>query len=114
MNKEELISKIKDTKEIDERDEEVYVKSFVYTTIITQILCIVFIIINIISSIKNGTEERISEFVSLIFIQFAFSKLYQFKMTKKMIDLILFIIFTICTILTFMNYSVYINPISVV
>ena len=52
MNKDELISRIEDTNQIDERDEHVYAKSFVYTTILTQLLCIVVIIINIISSIK--------------------------------------------------------------
>lgn len=112
MNKDELISRIKDTNQIDERDEHVYAKSFVYTTILTQLLCIVFIIINIISSIKDRTDTKISDLVSLIFIQFAFSKLYQFKMTKKKLDLILCIVYTIFMILAFMEYITGINPIS--
>ena len=104
MNKEDLITRIKDSKETDERDEKVFEKSFVYTTIVTQVFCIVFMVVNLISSIKSGTKANISDFVSLIFIQCAFSKLYQFKMTGKKLDICLFIIYFICTILSLMIY----------
>ncbi len=104
MNKEDLITRIKDSKETDERDEKVFEKSFVYTTIITQILCIIFMVVNLVNSIKVGTQANISDYVALIFVQCTFSKMYQFKMTGKKLDIVLFIIYFICTVLALMIY----------
>ena len=100
MDKEELISRIKENKEIDEREAKGYMNSFAYTTVITQLLCILYIIKNIIHSTKTGSNEEIGELLTLIFLQFTLLKFYQFKMTKKKGYIIAFIIYFICTIFT--------------
>ena len=104
MNKDELISKIKESNETDEREAKLYMNSFVYTTLITQLLCIVFIIKNIVSSIKTGGNEKIGALLTLIFLQFTLSEFFQFKMSKKKLHILFFIIYFICTVFTLSLY----------
>ena len=104
MDKDKLISKIKESNEVDEREAKEYMNSFVYTTLITQLLCIVFIIIYIIYSIKTGSNEKIGALLTLIFLQITLSEFYQFKMSKKKIHIVFFIIYLICTIFALILY----------